>query len=59
MMINQEYWDCECKKNYIHPKIHAMCPYCGAWADEQPDSIAEKVEKMLKALEKRQEAIVQ
>lgn len=28
-----------------------MCPYCGAWADDQPDSIAEEVEKMLKALE--------
>jgi hypothetical protein len=51
MITNQSYWDCECEKNYIHPKTHAMCPYCGAWADDQPDSIAEEVGEMLKALE--------
>lgn len=42
------FWDCECEKNYIHPKTHAMCPYCGAWAKDQPDSRVEEVEKMLK-----------
>lgn len=51
IMTNQSYWDCECTENYIHPRTHAMCPYCGVWADDQPDSIAEEVGEMLKALE--------
>ena len=58
-MINQSYWDCECEKNYIHPKTHAMCPYCGTWADEQPDSIAEEVEEMLKKALEVQKAMIQ
>lgn len=58
MTINQEYWDCGCKKNYIHPKTQTMCPHCGNWADDQPDSIAEEIEKMLKLL-KAQKATIQ
>ena len=47
---NPLYWDCECKKHYIHPKTHMMCPYCGCYADESPDSITEEVEEMLEML---------
>lgn len=50
MKLNQAFWDCDCARDYIHPKTQAMCPYCGAWAKDQPDSIAEKVEEMLKVL---------
>lgn len=57
MIVNQLYWNCKCKKNYIHPKTHAMCPYCGVWADDQLDSNAEEVEKMLKMLETKLEHI--
>lgn len=56
-MTNQSYWDCECKENYIHPKTQAMCPYCGAWADDQPDSINEEIRKTLKSLKAQKETI--
>lgn len=51
--INSSYWSCKCKKHYIHPKTHMMCPYCGCYADDQSDSVAEEVEKMLKVLNAR------
>lgn len=34
----EKYWDCECKNNFIHPKVQAKCNICGALAEEQPDS---------------------
>ncbi len=34
----EKYWDCECKDNFIHPKIQNQCGICGALAEEQPDS---------------------
>ena len=36
--LTDEYWDCECKKNYIHSKSQTSCPVCQAEADDQPDS---------------------
>ena len=38
-----EYWDCECDKNFIHPKSQKSCSKCGAEADSQPDSHASEV----------------
>jgi hypothetical protein len=36
---NPDYWDCECKVNYIHKKTERLaCHRCGATQDEQPDS---------------------
>lgn len=34
----EEYWDCECKDNFIHHKTQTQCNICGATAEEQPDS---------------------
>lgn len=34
----EKYWDCECEKNFIHPKTQTICNMCGAIAEEQPDS---------------------
>jgi hypothetical protein len=34
----EKYWDCECKDNFIHPKIQPRCYICGAIEEEQPDS---------------------
>jgi len=41
-----EYWDCECRNNYIHPATQNECPKCGALRDEQPDSIVAEVIKV-------------
>lgn len=32
------YWDCECKKRYIHHKFIPTCSLCNTQHDEQPDS---------------------
>ena len=42
-----DYWDCECKENYIHKKEFPSCGVCGAKRDEQPDSRTVEVNKML------------
>ena len=41
------YWDCECKKNYIHQKNVAICEECGADQDNQPDSRVSEVNEFL------------
>lgn len=39
----EEYWDCECVDNFIHPKSEPVCVRCGRVAEEQPDSITSEV----------------
>ena len=41
--LDNRYWDCECKHNYIHPKTVETCEICEAEQDEQPDSIVQEV----------------
>lgn len=41
--LDNRYWDCECKHDYIHPKTLEICLICEAEQDEQPDSIAQEV----------------
>ncbi len=38
LKTSEDYWDCECEHNYIHPKTQDRCFVCGAFAEEQPDS---------------------
>lgn len=41
-----DYWDCNCKERYINSKeTYWICMYCGADADDQPDSIIAEVVK--------------
>jgi hypothetical protein len=42
-MTNDNFWDCECEEDYIHPKSETSCNICGAEADESPDSISTEV----------------
>lgn len=41
---NPNYWDCECKEKYIHPKYEVYCPHCGSHCSDQPDSRIIEVE---------------
>lgn len=43
ILTTVNYWDCECNKNFIHPKSKKMCYECGAHAEEQPDSRVSEV----------------
>jgi len=38
ILTTNKYWDCECNKNFIHPKSQKMCYECGAHVEDQPDS---------------------
>ncbi len=46
--LNENYWDCECKENYIHKKSEEThCIKCGAYANDQPDSRENEVMALL------------
>ena len=36
--LTDEYWDCECEKEYIHLRSQETCPICKAEQEEQPSS---------------------
>jgi len=39
VVTNDDYWDCECKEEYIHARSKGnYCPRCGRFEQEQPDS---------------------
>lgn len=42
-MTTEQFWDCECDVNYIHPKSVSVCPRCGAVSEERPDSRTNEV----------------
>lgn len=43
MKTTPQYWDCECKKDYIRPSYEDRCLICGALREDQPDSIIDEV----------------
>lgn len=43
IVTTEKYWDCDCFKNFIHPKSQKMCYECGAHAEDQPDSRVSEV----------------
>ena len=38
MKTNDNYWDCDCYKKYIHPTSDKACPSCGTREKDQPSS---------------------
>ncbi|QTA80667.1 Uncharacterized protein dnl_29780 [Desulfonema limicola] len=43
--LTNEYWDCECEKDYIHLRSQEFCPICKAVQEDQPGS---RVSEILK-----------
>jgi hypothetical protein len=37
-LTTDQYWDCSCDVNYIHPKGQAKCNFCGDEREDAPDS---------------------
>ena len=37
------FWDCECELDYIQTKSLPKCDRCGAFQDDQPDSMIDEV----------------
>ena len=42
--LNLEYWDCECKNNYIHPINQNKCSTCNSIQNDCPSSRENEVE---------------
>jgi hypothetical protein len=38
IILNLDYWDCECEENYIHPILQSKCEFCEYDQDECPSS---------------------
>ena len=36
--LTDEYWDCECEKDFIHLRSQESCPVCKAEQEDQPNS---------------------
>tara|TARA_R110000782_G_scaffold39956_2_gene92419 strand:+ start:88 stop:243 length:156 start_codon:yes stop_codon:yes gene_type:complete len=47
ILLNENYWDCECVSNFIHTKKKIECNRCKALADEQPDSRQNEIDLIL------------
>jgi len=45
METTTQYWDCECKEDYIRPREMDVCPICWAYREDQPDSRVNEVEE--------------
>lgn len=47
-LTTKNYWNCDCKENYIQPKLLESCIFCNAERDEHhPDShVTEVLEKL-------------
>jgi len=43
ILTTVNYWDCECRKDFIHPKSQIKCHKCGVRAVDQPDSRVSEV----------------
>lgn len=38
IVLNLDYWDCDCRHNYIHPISRGKCGVCGFLQEESPSS---------------------
>lgn len=43
IITNENFWDCECDDDFIHPKSQAECAKCGTKSEDQPDSRLDEV----------------
>lgn len=47
ILTDPDYWDCECKDNYIHKKSDILyCSICGTYEEDQPDSRVNEIVKL-------------
>jgi len=53
----ENYWDCECRHNYIHPAAVTECVICKAVREEQPDSMISEVRVMIEGVDVSSERI--
>lgn len=48
LVLNLDYWDCECDDNYIHPVNEKTCQICRSSSETQPNSRESEVLAFIK-----------
>jgi hypothetical protein len=48
LVLNLDYWDCECENNYIHKNSVTSCNICKTNSTNQPNSRDSEVLLMVK-----------
>lgn len=43
IVFSDQFWDCECREDFIHPNTNIMCVACGAIRVDQPPSRGNEV----------------
>ena len=47
ILLNADYWDCECESDYIHKKVETnYCVKCDTYEEDQPDSRQEEINEV-------------
>jgi hypothetical protein len=49
IILNLEYWDCECEENFIHLINEKVCSVCNTRQENQPNSRESEIEIMIRA----------
>lgn len=47
IILNLDYWDCECESNFIHPISQSRCDICVSEQEESPSSRENEVQLFL------------
>lgn len=45
IILNLDYWNCECESNYIHPISQSRCDICNSEQEESPLSRESEVQR--------------
>lgn len=48
IILNENYWDCECRFFYFKPSTDSYCEICGAEKVDQPNSRQEEIDQFQK-----------
>lgn len=47
IVLNLDYWDCDCEHNYIHPIAQKKCNVCGFLQEDSPSSRQNEVLRLV------------
>lgn len=48
IVLDLDFWDCECEGEYIHSRFREFCIRCGCLRRDQPYSRASEVSRFLR-----------
>lgn len=48
IILNLDYWDCECENDFIHPISQQRCDICGSEQEESSSSRENEVQHLFR-----------